>query len=155
MSKAILRRTHGFVLLAADMEEGGGVSVTVPDEAYTVRELMERFVSGQRIPDALFRDGVFDSGCGFDSDDLEKTRDMDFADRDAVIERLKFDSAKRERKFKADQKRLLDSSKDVIDKDLSVVSRKSSKKVKRKGAAGPPRSEDAKRPSKGADEGSE
>lgn len=149
----IFRNTITFRLEKADCETPSGVSLTVPDEAYTVQELMERFVNGQRIPDALFRNGVFDSGCDFDSDDLEKVRDSDFVERDDVIARERAHQAKLEAK----QKRWDDLlKKELSDKKLSVVS-VSSKGKKEKGAAGPGRVPDAKRPlrSKGADEGSE
>lgn len=146
------RNTITFRLEKADCETPVGVSLTVPDEAYTVQQLMERFVNGQRIPDTLFRDGVFDTGSSFDSDDLEKVRDSDFADRDEVIARERA----RQAKINADQKRLLVSSKKKVKTSNKSVSNSISKKNE-KGAAGPGRVPDAKRPlrTKGADEGSE
>lgn len=151
-----VRSTINFTLGVDDIEVPVGDSMTVPDETMSIKQLLERFMNGQRVPDNLFRDGGFDSGSSFDSDDLEKVRDSDLVERGEVAEGRRVDLDRKQKRYDREQNRnVFVSSKKKIDKDLSVVSRKVSKKVKRKGAAGPARVRDAKRPSKGADEGSE
>lgn len=149
--------THwNFKLLDSFKETPVGVTLTVPDETMSVRELLERFISGQRIPDNLFRNGVYDESADFDTDDVEKLRGADFAEQDEVIARLKAGDVVRKKVIDDDQKRRKDISRQEM-KDKKVLSSLilEKKKNKRKGAAGPARVRDAKRPSKGADEGSE
>lgn len=149
--------THGnFKLLASHCETPVGVSLTVPDECMSVQELLDRFINGQRIPDNLFRNGVFDDESGFDSDDVEKLRHADLAERDEVVERLKGEIIAKQKLVDADQKRLKDISRQEM-KDKKVLSgiileKKNKRKGSRQGRADPGTQ---RRPSKGADEGSE
>lgn len=55
------------------------VSITVPDESYTVKELMRRFTNGLPIAGAA-KDPVYNGG-DFDSIDMEKVGGMDPVDR--------------------------------------------------------------------------
>jgi len=43
-----------------DVEKGGGKSMTVPNEAYTVREILEKFTRG--LPLDISKDGTYDEG---------------------------------------------------------------------------------------------
>lgn len=88
-----------------DYEVPIGISVTVPDEAYTVRELMARHAAGM-LPDVMHQDGGDELG-DFDSEDLEKLRDSDLYERQEAYERIgvqlreqreQFDVAEKERK---------------------------------------------------------
>lgn len=149
-----VRTSFNFILGMEDCETPVGESMTVPDETMSIQELLERFMNGQRVPDNLFREGGFDSGSSFDSDDLEKVRDLDLVERGEVAAGRRVELKRKQKVFDREQNHVVVSSKKKVDKDLSVVSR-ISKKVKRKGAAGPARDQGAKRPSKGDDEGSE
>lgn len=70
-------------------EHPTGESLTVPDETYTIREIVERFVRGNDIDDSLVRDESNDSGADFDSEDLEKVPHMDLFDREELLEETK------------------------------------------------------------------
>lgn len=75
-----LHNHWNFELLDHHCEPGGGVSETVPNDAYSLRDLVDRHVRGMRIDDQLRR-GSFDEG-DFDSDDVEKLRDADLYERE-------------------------------------------------------------------------
>jgi len=75
-----------------------GLTVTVPDEAMTVREIMERHVRGLMIPNAGVRDN-YDSGASFDSQDLEQIKRMDQIDLDEYRKALAAEIAERKKQI--------------------------------------------------------
>lgn len=77
-----------FVLGPEHMEHPKGKSMTLPDEAYTIRELLEKFSRNQRM-DELERAGTYDSAPSFDSEDLSKVRDMDPFDREELANTIR------------------------------------------------------------------
>lgn len=76
-----------FRLLPEHKEKTTGPSLTVPDETLSIKEIVEKHVRGQRIADQLMRTPIYDSGADFDSDDLEKVKQMDLVDQDEIYER--------------------------------------------------------------------
>lgn len=84
--KQVLRLAHEFELTPEDVERDHGPSVTVPSEAFTMREILEKFTTG--LPNnVVVRDGVFDDeDQEFDDIDLEKAREMDLAEKQELRE---------------------------------------------------------------------
>lgn len=84
--KQVLRLAHEFELTAQDVEKDHGPSVTVPSEAFTMREILEKFTTG--LPNnVVVRDGVFDDeDQDFDDIDLEKARELDLAEKQELRE---------------------------------------------------------------------
>lgn len=81
-----LRDKYEFQLLDTDCEhDKDPVSVTVPDETMSIREIMTRFVRGMPLGGNVMRDGKYEEHSDFDSPDLEKVRDMDFVERDELL----------------------------------------------------------------------
>lgn len=76
-----------FRLEAHHMEKILGPSMTVPDESYGVREIMEKFTTGLQPP-GIMREGKFDPAADHDSDDLEKLKDLDLVERQQYSENL-------------------------------------------------------------------
>lgn len=67
-----------FKLLDSHKEKNTEASMTVPNEALTVRELFARSAAGMPL---TLKESTFDSQADFDSPDLEKIKDMDLFDR--------------------------------------------------------------------------
>lgn len=128
-------------------EHSQGVSMTVPDESYSVRELLEKFTQGTLGP--IQKQPLFDEGVNFDSDDLEKIAHMDLVDKAEVMAAIQERIAILKRKL-ADEKKAADF-RDKEEKDLSNSMKQDFKERKSKDAAGQPRSEGFK-PDKGGKE---
>lgn len=73
-----------FVLKSRHMESNSGELVTVPDESYTMQELVRRFTKGLDM--GVTRSVAYSSEDGsdvpFDAPDLHRLRDMDLVDRE-------------------------------------------------------------------------
>jgi len=82
-----IRNSSNFILTTADVEAGGGVSMTVPDEAMSIRDILDRFSRG--MDPSVSREGVY-SPDSVDDDfpDLEKLRDSDLVDREEYSQTL-------------------------------------------------------------------
>lgn len=63
------------------METVLGKSETVPDDTMSIKEIVERYTRGQRIPDNMMRSTINDPNADFDSYDLEEVARQDIADR--------------------------------------------------------------------------
>lgn len=70
--------TIGWTLQPHHCELPSGKSMTVPNEAYTVREIFSMYRAN--IGPAVARDPKFDPAADFDSDDLEKLHHLDLAE---------------------------------------------------------------------------
>lgn len=57
-----------------------GDSLTVPNEAYTIREIYERSAGGLMSTQGLIRDGYYPEESEFDDVDLEKISRLDFTE---------------------------------------------------------------------------
>lgn len=74
------------------MEHPKGESVTVPGEAMTVREIYDRYVRGQDMPDESVRRGMYyDDDQDFDSPDLEALARGLSVDNQEYLEQLRLD----------------------------------------------------------------
>lgn len=68
-----------YAIGSADVEHPDPISQTVPDEALTIRQILDRFSAGQTTTGVPHRDGKFEDG-EFDSLDLEKGVNAEFDD---------------------------------------------------------------------------
>lgn len=89
--KGKIRNSANFQLIEADRETVGGVSVTVPDESLTVRDIVDRFTKGHSLGVGQVKEPIYNPDADFDSEDLEKVKSMDLFDlqqyREAVADR--------------------------------------------------------------------
>ncbi|AXH76190.1 MAG: hypothetical protein [Microviridae sp.] len=79
-----LRSTINFQLKKKDMEQPKGKSLTIPDDTYTVSELLERHARGLPLAG---RPGTFIEDTDIEDDDLEAFNRMDITDRFEAAER--------------------------------------------------------------------
>lgn len=63
-------------------------SMTVPNETLTIREIMQKHVSGMKILDELRKQPVYDSGASLDSEDIEKMQHMDLFELEQEKQRI-------------------------------------------------------------------
>lgn len=83
---------HPYQTTLQEYEHVDEKSMTIPDETYSIQELLTRHVRGMRI-DEHMRQGQFDESADFDSLDLEKLRDDDLHEKELVLEELKRQTA--------------------------------------------------------------
>lgn len=111
-SKIVTPNTFVFDSVVHAERKNTMVSVTVPGEGFTIKEILDRFTrGGAQAIGQIGKVSSFDSGASFDSPDLEKLRDSDLVDKQDFSDRLKsdisdFEKAELERKRVADQKTL-------------------------------------------------
>lgn len=55
----------------------------------SIKEIMDRFMRGQKIDDAHMRSGNYDSGASYDSDDLEEVNRMDLYDKEMLTNQIR------------------------------------------------------------------
>lgn len=81
------RTIHSYRLKTTDMEVGGGESLTIPDDAISIKELLMNYVKG--IPDLRARNAQYASAEP-DFEDYDPTQDPDFdlADYASEMERI-------------------------------------------------------------------
>lgn len=75
-----LRDKRFFKLSERDMSRTVGVSVTVPDEALTIREIMLKHTAGMNVATALAKQPMYVNG-SLDDEDLEEVMRLDLSDR--------------------------------------------------------------------------
>lgn len=85
----MLRRQRDFRLEKHHCETPTGVSLTVPDESYSIREILEKFTTGIDLRQQLARQPQYDSGASLDSEDLEKVQHLDLYEQQEQLENLK------------------------------------------------------------------
>lgn len=79
------RLAHEFRLGESDLEHPSSVSQTVPDQAFTVQDILDKYTQGVDIGN--FREGVYDTGdADFDDVDLEKVPHMDQVERENLLD---------------------------------------------------------------------
>lgn len=95
MSKLIAARD--FQLKPQHMEHREGASMTQPDEALSIRDILTRFTRGL-VDESIYRPGTYqpEDRVSFDDLDLMKVKDMDLVDKDLVREALKVDAAEKQ-----------------------------------------------------------
>lgn len=77
--KARFRSTINFKLKPSDMETTTGKSLTVPDDTYTVSELLERHAQGLKL--LVEKNAIWLDDQDIEDDDLEKFNRMDPMER--------------------------------------------------------------------------
>lgn len=98
-----------------------GISMTVPDEALTIRQILDRYGRAERIDAQLRRSGFNDDGAGeddFDAPDIQQTANSEFGDRaefqknlDSIIESKKQLHEQKLKQFKEKLKNSFSTSK--------------------------------------------
>lgn len=78
-----------------------GVSETVPDDSFTIKQLMARHVRGMRLDDNVLRTPVWDAEATLDSPDVESLARMDLAEKHEYAEMLKADVERRKAEIEA------------------------------------------------------
>lgn len=86
--KGCVRNSGNFAMRESDFEKVNPVSVTVPDESMTIKQIVDRFTKGQTMPIGDVKDPSYVPDVDFDSEDLEKVKDMDLHDLQEYRERL-------------------------------------------------------------------
>lgn len=98
MKKLIAQREFKY-----DREKHGvkiaGKSLTVPDETMSVQEMFRRVMAGLPVGGGKMAP-QYDENATFDSEDLEKVRDMDLVEKDEYKGRLAQDMLDKERRIK-------------------------------------------------------
>lgn len=79
------RHTYGFRLRVSDVETPSGISMTVPGEGLSLKEMSERYRRTGMAPDprGSFRPGFYGDG-DLDDDDLQQVNQSDIVDQTAV-----------------------------------------------------------------------
>jgi len=78
-----LRRPDTFRLQPGDLEKVTGVSLTVPDDSFSVREILEKYTRG--IDFGLKRNGIYEDDADFDDYDKEKLSQDDLVDQSEAL----------------------------------------------------------------------
>lgn len=84
----MLQNKREWVLSQSHLEHPKGVSMTVPDESLTIKEILERFRRGQPLS-IHTRETLYDPDATFDSQDLEEVGRMDITDRSELSQELR------------------------------------------------------------------
>lgn len=111
-----IRSTLDFQLRPSDKEVGGGVSMTVPDESLSVRNIIDRFTRGQGSGVAV-REGYYDPSPDLDSPDIDKLDHMDLIDRDEFAEVNRATKERLEKEIADDKKRKAEEKKKRDEED--------------------------------------
>jgi len=88
-----------FVLLPEHMEHPDPISVTVPDESYTIRQLLDKFSRG--IDPGVSRTPQFDPNPTHDSTDLQQLVNADLFEREEYAQSLSKTNAELTQKLNA------------------------------------------------------
>lgn len=84
------RGYNQFALTMRDVEKGGGVSETIRDDSYTIREIMEKFtIHGTPIMEGKEKALYQGDEVSHDSADLSKIPNMDLVDYDELLSDVK------------------------------------------------------------------
>jgi hypothetical protein len=79
----IFRTNYNQIKLLSDKEKVDPISVTVPNETYSLKDIVERF--SKEYPKQLLRTGYYDDSEGdIDFDDIDPTRSPDFDLSDSI-----------------------------------------------------------------------
>lgn len=92
------RQWPNFKLRVSDVERPSGRSMTVQDDSYTVKEILEKFSVGEIS--GLFQEPSFQEEASHDSIDLRKVAASDLVDRLELLEEVKERQAEATRKNK-------------------------------------------------------
>lgn len=87
----VLVIAHKYVPDNSKREWPRGDSMTVPDDSYSLKELLTRFVKGQPVS-APVNEGQFTGDhnyADFDAPDLEKAKHLDMVDKTELADRMR------------------------------------------------------------------
>lgn len=131
--KKKLVNAHEFQLLPEHMEKKSTLpSMTVPDESYTPRELLEKF--SRNIDPGVTRRPTYDDGVNLDSPDLEKLRDSDLVDREefrnSLTQEINSQKASLDATMARQQKAKADAAKEAAEDKALLRKLKASEKNK-------------------------
>lgn len=87
-SKYKLRSRYNFVLTKEDMETSTMKSLTVPDETYTVKEILEKSKNGL-IPSLSGKAFYMENEMDHEDDDLDKFNRSDMQEKAEILERAR------------------------------------------------------------------
>ncbi|AXH77290.1 MAG: hypothetical protein [Microviridae sp.] len=95
-NKPKFRTWYDFKLTPELMEAGGGQSMTIPGESYTIQEILSKFASGADL--ALSKNPIFTDPDDFDDLDDFRRPDYDLADTvEAEIEIKKYQALRKQK----------------------------------------------------------
>lgn len=87
IKKRRFRLAHTFKIGESDVEHPVGKSMTVPDQAFTIQDILDKYTQGVDVGN--YREGVYDSAdADFDDMDLEKVPHMDLVERENLLEQV-------------------------------------------------------------------
>ncbi|AXH73912.1 MAG: hypothetical protein [Microviridae sp.] len=93
------RGHNQFSLTVKDVEKGGGHSMTIQDDSYSIREIMEKFtIQGELVENR--RGGLYQEEVSHESEDLRQVMNMDLVDRDELMDSVKLRQAIASQKLK-------------------------------------------------------
>lgn len=78
----IYNGSYGIKPKPSDFEHPKGESLSVPNEAYTIREIMEKHTHGINL--GIDRQGIYEDEVDFDSPDMRKVKELDLYDREII-----------------------------------------------------------------------
>jgi len=123
-----VRGHNTFRLQLKDVERPTGRSMTIQDDAYSVRDIMEKFtIQGESWEQ---RQGLYQDEVSHESQDLRQVIAMDLVDRDELLSTAQIQAHQASKKL-AEYKRLIDEEnalkvKEQAEKDLQKGSDESS-----------------------------
>lgn len=90
------RSAYSFTPLETDYEAGGGISLTLPDDSYSVEDLLRRYANGIMPP--VGRNVYFEDDPDFDNIDPTLDPSFDLSDATAIMQDLETKIKHRSRK---------------------------------------------------------
>lgn len=105
----ILVSKMNFVLSQGHLEHPKGISMTVPDETLSIKEILQRFVRGQPL-DIHFRPTFNIDESDFDSVDYMEAASLELAERSELLESLREENRELREKLKPKSKPVAKSS---------------------------------------------
>lgn len=125
-----------------DYEQPIGISLAVPEEGYTVRQILDRHQAGMSL-DSISRKESYDSAVDFDSEDLEKLRDGDLVEQlEALEEFTARAQVMKDELEKADKARQDSAAQEAAEQEAIRQEYRQRKKAKRPGEDVPPREDE-------------
>lgn len=84
-----LRSTQNYKPRKQDRETIKGKSLTVPDDSYTIREIIERSQNGFPVDIKADAGYPFENQDDFEADDIEAIQRMDLAEQHETLQRIR------------------------------------------------------------------
>lgn len=94
-----------FTLESNHMEKVEGKSLTVPDEAMSIKHILEKHSRGQNM-DTFYREPAYDPSASLESIDLEKISALDLTEKQELMEHLSLQIEQQKKSVDEQQKKL-------------------------------------------------